>query len=246
MKRLLYSTAIVVGAAFFGPPMMAHAAETATYCGPASGQTCETLMDAMVFGEAAKNVMTGFGNIGSQTGLPILKFHSDGGMLQVFIDVANGFATITPTQGASTFNGLDFTIPADATHPFGFGFTQLIFDEQLTPVTGQSTDTFTIQGFTGAHVAVPPIGNESDAADTDKEFAITAVGGTFDEVNVLAPGGFDEIKHIEVAGVCAFTDASMTTCTPVVISTPEPAPLALLGLGVLGTAFAARTRRRRS
>jgi hypothetical protein len=181
----------------------------------------------MVFGESATNQMNVFGNIGSQTGLPVMKFHSDSGPLSLTIDISNGFATIKPGNGIS-FNGLDITIPGDAANPLGYAFTQLVFDEQLTP-SASPTDNFTLQGFTGSHVAVGVIGSESDAADTDKQFSITAVNGTFDEVNILSGTGFDEIKHLEVGGVCAIQ--ANGTCTPTVISTPEPSSFLLLGFG---------------
>jgi hypothetical protein len=224
MKRLLATTAIITGALYCGVPTTAQAAETATFCGPASGMACETQNDLMVFLQDAKNVTQGFGNIGSQNGTPVITITSDGGALQKFLDLSNGFATIKPTQGASTFNGIDITVP-------GFTFTQLVFDEQLTPVAGQSSDPFTITGYTGAHVQVSPVGNETDAADTDKEFSITAVGGTFDEVNILAAGGFDEIKHLEIAGLA-----------PIPTSAPEPTAIALLGVGLLGLGLVRRRR----
>ena len=62
-------------------------------------------------------------------------------------------------------------------------------------------------------------GNESDAADADKQFSATAVGGAFDEVNVQSLTGFDEIKHIEISGLAGV---------------PEPSTWALMALGFAG------------
>lgn len=218
MRYLLSTTAIVVGALYFGVPTPSYAGPaTDTFCGPSSGQGCELGGEQMIFLDAAKNVLSGTGNVGSQNGLPAITVTSDGGMLQMFLDLANGFATIKPAQGKTTFNGIDFKIP-------GFTFTELVFDTQLTP-TQSPTDTFTVEGFSGAHVS-DGLGSETEAADTDKQYAIrSGVGPAFDEVNILAATGFDEIKHLEVFGV-----------TPIAVETPEPASLTLLGFGLLGTA----------
>lgn len=241
MKRLLTTTALAIAVLHFSP---AHAAFTVSFCGPQTeGGTCELPgPDFKVYGETADNVMNGYGNIGTQTGTPIMKFHSDGGMLSVTIDVSNGFATIKPGNNIS-FNGLDITIPGDTQHPFGYGFTQIAFDSQLTP-TSSPTDHFTITDYTGTGAGRTQVGSntESDAPDTDKEFSTTATGGTFSEVNIDSLTGFDQIKHIEVGGVCAFTDATDTTCTPVVIQTPEPAGLLVLGTGLLGLGMLRRRR----
>ncbi len=212
LSAALAATALAVS-------LPAHAA-TVSFCGPSSGMGCETGSEQMVFGQAAKDVMVGFGNIGSQTGLPVMEFSSDGGALNVFLDISNGFATIKPAGppvGATTFNGLDISIP-------GFTFTELVFDEQLTPVTGQSSDPFTI---TANDTLGAVIGNEADAADTDKEFSVTALAGAFTDINIQAPGGFDEIKHIEVFGLAAV---------------PEPSTWAMLLFGFAGLGYAAFRR----
>jgi hypothetical protein len=177
----------------------------------------------MIFLDAAKNVLSGTGNVGSQNGLPEITITSDGGMLQMFIDLANGFATIKPAQGKSTFNGIDFKIP-------GFTFTELVFDTQLTP-TQTATDTFTVEGFSGAHVS-DGMGIETEAADTDKQYAIRSVNGSFDEVNILAATGFDEIKHLEVFGVQPLAEV------------PEPASMLILGTSALGLLWARKSGRK--
>lgn len=215
MKSFLLSATIL--AAMGATP--ASAAVTATFCGPQTegtgGAGCTGTDEAMVFLDAAKDVTLGFGQIGGNHAIPTMQLVSDGGMLNMTVDLANGFGTITPSQGFSTFNGLDITIP-------GFTFTDILFDAQLTP-TSSPTDAFTISTFSGAHIS-DGVGDETDAADTDKQFAAFAVGGAFDEVNIQSLTGFDEIKHIEISGL-----------TPLA-AIPEPSTWAMFvaGFGLMG------------
>jgi hypothetical protein len=180
------------------------------------GGTCEGPNEVKVFLEGGKDETLGFGNPGGQNTLPVIDFSSDSGSLNANFDFSNGFATIDPTPvnkgGGVDFNGVDITVP-------GFTFTDIAFDVQLTP-TDNRTDNFTIQAFSGAHV-LDGTGNESDAADTDKQFSATAVGGAFDEVNVQSLTGFDEIKHIEISGLARVVGSAV----------PEPSTWALMGLG---------------
>jgi hypothetical protein len=219
MKKLLFAATILAGSY-----LPALGATTDTFCGPSSGMGCENGSDLMVFLQDATGTMHGFGNIGGQTMLPIMDINSDGGMMSLLIDLKNGFATIKPTNGIS-FNGVDITIP-------GFTFTQLVFDTQLTPVAGQSTDSFTTEGFTGNHISAG-INTFMEAADTDKEYSITAVGGAFDEVNIAALTGFDEIKHIEVEGLAPV----------IVVPVAEPKGIAIMGLGLLALGVIQAKRR---
>lgn len=210
MKRVLLAGVIAIGT-----PVAALGAETATYCGPSSGMGCEDGTEQMIFLNKQMNVSSGTGTTKDGT---VIDFSSDGGMLNMFIDLANGFATITPAHGNSTYNGLDISVP-------GFTFTKIVFDEQLTP-SANPTDNFTVTG-TDAGTTITPIGMESDAPDTDKEFSITAVGGVFTDVNIDSLTGFDEMKHFEIEGLA-----------PIVTSVPEPGTVAILGLGLLCLGFA--------
>jgi hypothetical protein len=232
-RKLLATAGIVVGALYFGLPTTARAAVTDTFCGPSSGNGCETGADQMVFLQKQTNTMLGFGNVGGPSNsLPTMDIHSTGGMLDMFLDLANGFATIKPHNNVS-FNGLDITIP-------GFGFTALIFDTQDTP-SGNPTDSFTLTGFSGAHVN-DGSNTETSAANSDNEYSITAHGGVFDEVSFTTTTGFDEVKHIEVDGLCTIVAGG--GCTPVVFAAPEPASMLILGTSALGLMWARKSGRK--
>jgi hypothetical protein len=219
---LLAGTALVLASA-----APASAAVTASFCGPSTeGGTCEGPVEAKVFLDASKAGVLGTGEVGSPGSSTVIDFSSDTGLLNNLLDFSGGFATIKPQQGSSTFNGIDITIP-------GFTFTDIAFDVQLTPVSGQSTDSFTVSTFSGAHVS-DGTGTLSDAADTDKQFSATAVGGAFDEVNIQSSTGFDEIKHIEISGLSPVVSAVV----------PEPQTWALMGLGFAGMALVGLRKRK--
>lgn len=225
---LLLGTCLIAASC---PPSARAGLVTDTFCGPSSGMGCETPADKMVWLQKAKDVTVGFGNIGTPgIGMPLMKVVSDGGMLNMFVDLANGFATITPAKPGTTFNGLDFSIP-------GFEFSHLVFDVQLTPVSGQTQDSFSVTART-AGLVDQPVGGRTDMANQDAEYSITALGGAFDDVNILATGGFDEVKHIEVSGVCQIQSSG--TCTPVMLHAAEPASLAIFASGLLALGFAFR------
>jgi hypothetical protein len=66
-----------------------NATHGATNYGPDT--SCATSTESEVFLQSQTDTMSGFGNIGSQTGLPLVEFTSTNDL-----DLANGNATITP------------------------------------------------------------------------------------------------------------------------------------------------------
>jgi PEP-CTERM motif len=99
---------------------------------------------------------------------------------------------------------------------------------QLNPTEQSGTDSFTAQAFSGAHIS-DGTATGSDAPNDDKQFSLTAVGGAFDEVNLLSADGFKEIKHIEISGRAAVPEASTWA-------------MGLIGFGLLGLLGYRKTR----
>jgi hypothetical protein len=152
---------------------------------------------------------------------PVLLFSVDGGALDTRVDTGGGFANITSANADKLpdFNGIDITIP-------GFTFTDIAFDVQLNPTEASGTDSFTAQGFSGAHIS-DGTATGSDTPNDDKQFSLTAVGGAFDEVNLLSADGFKEIKHIEISGLAAVVGSAV----------PEAPTWAMMVAGFAGLGF---------
>jgi hypothetical protein len=226
MKRLLLST-IALAAAAFGPAIVGTtSASAATVCfgGDNGPDTCTPNGEAKVFLEGASDVMTGLGNVGSQTGMPLVQFTSTDSL-----DFANGFATITPSAkgGKASFSNLDISV-------LGHTFTDLIFDLQMVkPKSGspdltiEAWDGSTLEGsFTYSASGTPPIVLNHDA---DISFIVEALSGTvLTKVDLFSTSGIKEAKHFEVSGV------------------PELSTWAMMLVGFSGLGFAGYRKTRKA
>jgi len=217
MNKFLITTALLL--AFGAPPARAV---TVTFCGPQTeGGSCEGANETKVFLNEGHTEASGSGTVGNGKNAPVLLFSVDGGALDTRVDTGGGFANITSANADSfaDFNGIDITIP-------GFTFTDIVFDVQLNPTEASGMDSFTAQGFSGAHIS-DGIATGIDTPDDDKQFALNAVGGAFDEVNLLSADGFKEIKHIEISGLAAVVGSAV----------PEASTWAMMVAGFAGLGF---------
>jgi hypothetical protein len=214
MKLGIAASLALTGAlAIGGVALTAGSASATTVClgGDLGSSSCTASNESMIFLDAAKDVVTGTGNVGSQTGLPAVQFTSDSSL-----DFANGFATITPSAkgGKASFGDLEFTIP-------GHTFTDLVFDLQM--LKADTTTDLTIEAIDGTTL-VQSFDLTGLKHDADLNFILVATGGPLTEISLLSTSGIKEAKHFEVSGVAAI---------------PEPSTWAMMLLGFAGLSFAA-------
>jgi VCBS repeat-containing protein len=215
MKLGIAASLALTGAlALAGVSITAGSASATTVClgGDLGSSSCTASNESMIFLDSASDVMTGTGNVGSQTGLPAVQFTSDSSL-----DFANGFATITPSAkgGKASFGDLEFTIP-------GHTFTDLVFDLQMLKAAAHATTDLTIEAIDG-NTLVQTFDLTGLNHDADLNFILVATGGPLTEISLLSTSGIKEAKHFEVSGIAAV---------------PEPSTWAMLILGFAGLGYA--------
>jgi hypothetical protein len=166
-----------------------------------------------------KNVASFTGLYGSNTDGPSLTVDTIGN-----VDTGNGFANITPAKG-STLTDLIFT-PDDPTLFSGFSFRA-----QLNRTGFSGTVNVNVTDQSGTVFNLVFTGLAGPDADFGRIGVISLDGETIKSVELLTPGAesFKEVKQIELSGP-----------TPA----PEPASMALFGIGLLGAGM--RLRRKHS
>jgi hypothetical protein len=202
LMTLRYSMAAFAAAAFVGlggnyasaSTVCLNATHGATNYGPDT--SCATSVESEVFLQSQTDTMTGFGNIGSQTGLPLVEFMSTNAL-----DLANGNATITPAAkgGKASFGNLDITVP-------GHTFTDLIFDVQMLNAFSPTGETLTVSALDGSTLE-RTFTYTTLAHDADIHFIVADASG-LTAVDLSSPTGLKQAKHFDVSGVAAIPEIS--------------------------------------
>jgi hypothetical protein len=218
-KHTIMLAALAAGACF-----SAGAASASTVCVNATqgshnfgpDASCSTTAESEVFLQDAKDTMTGFGNIGSHTGLPLVEFTSTADL-----DLSRGSATIDPAAktGFTSFPNLDITIP-------GHKFTDLLFTLEMVD-TGVTPEVLTLTAWFGStkERTLSYLGLPHDAAI---DFTVADAAG-LTAVDLSTTTGIKEAKHFDVSGVAAI---------------PEPSTWALMVVGFAGLGYTAFRRGR--
>jgi hypothetical protein len=216
LKQSTMLVLLVAGASF-----SAGAASASTVCLNAThGSTnygpdasCPTSVEQEIFLQDAKDKTAGFGNIGSQTGTPVVEFTSTP---TAALDFANGNATIKPE--GTFFPTLTISIP-------GHSFTDLLFDLQLLKTDSSTGENLTVNAWDGTTLE-RTFTYSTLAHDADIHFTVVDASG-LTAVGLSSTSGIKEAKHFDVSGV-----------DPI----PEPSTLALMMLGFAGLGYAAIRR----
>jgi hypothetical protein len=147
--------------------------------------SCATDVEHEVFLQDAKDKSAGFGNIGSQTGAPVVEFTSTAALV-----FANGNATIKPE--GTFFPTLTISIP-------GHSFTDLLFDLQLLKTDSPSGENLTVDAWDGTTLE-RTFTYSTLAHDAVINFTVADVSG-LTAVSLSSTSGIKEAKHFDVSGV---------------------------------------------
>jgi hypothetical protein len=225
MKRHILTFAVALIGLGFG---LDHAsATTVCFGGDLGSSSCTASSESQVFLEAATGVGSatnpGLGNIGSQTGLPLVNFTTGTGTL---VDLANGYATITPTGKADSFSTMVVSIP-------GHTFTDLVFGMQMfnNKVITPLNVTLTAYDGTTAVGTVAYTTADGLQHDANQNYVVLATSGLLTSVDITSTSGIGQMKQFNVSGV-----------TPV----PLPSTWSMMVLGIAGLGFVAYRRPKKS
>ena len=209
MKKILLATVMAFG--FMAP---AHALTNICWT---PGESCSADDETKIYLDKSTSVI-GSGNVGSQTGLPEVKFVSS-----TQSDYKNGFATVKPSV-------LDYITTFDITIP-GHTFGDLLWDVQMfNTKVKDAVFSFTAYAYLGGVLQESHV---FGGLNHDADLSFGAFGlndGQFDELYLSSATGFKELKHFQVSGIDGLT------ITPT-SGVPEPSTWALGMVGFAVMAF---------
>jgi len=191
-----------------------NATQGPTDLGP--NASCLVSGEREIFLEVVHGTNTVHGNVGSQSGLPVVEFTSSASLSS-----GSGNSGITAVGGSGSFSTLDFTIP-------GHTFTDFLFTVQMAGTGGVHDKNLTVTAVSGT--TMTPLHTYNNLAHSQPvDFVFTDPAGVTG-IDLSSTTGITHAGSFEISGVSA----------------PEPSSWAMMVLGLVGVGLAALRRTGRS